>query len=305
MDNPATDVSTSTTSAPIASGAALPTPTKPKIDIEQLVQMNLPPSPSGVLKLSKHLRDENTPTRKIVEAISYEAPLVARILRLVNSPFYGLARKVTSVQMAIGIIGNKTLQELVMLLLGSSTFAKQISGSFFARKIWEHSIAVAVLSREIAERMKMRGTEETFICGLLHDIGKFMLLRHDTEGYAALLRDSRGAEPRRWEREAYGYDHAEIGALVARRWGIEDDVCFALRYHHTPLNAERASTVAHIVEAADEISNAKGYGLAPAGPLSEELSESFLMLKLTNEDAEAIWVKVFEEIDEAIRSYCS
>lgn len=299
MNNPALDASTGRSTIPPVGPGSKP----PRVDIEKLVQLNLPPSPAGILKISRYLRDDDTPTRKIVEAISYEPPLVARILRLVNSPIYSLARNVTSVQMAIGVIGNKTLGELVMMMLGSSTFAKQISGSFFARKIWEHSIVVAVVAREIAVRMKMRGTEETFICGLLHDIGKFILLKHDAEGFAKILSEGRGPAAREHEREEYGYDHAEIGALVARRWGIQEEVCFTIRHHHNPLNADRAATVANIVQVADSIANAKGYGIVQTAINEEALPESFTMLQLRLEDMDEVWEKALREIEHVIADY--
>ena len=299
MNNPALDSSPTRSTIPhIATGA-----TPKRLDIEKLVQLNLPPSPAGILKVSKYLRDENTPTRKIVEAISYEAPLVARILRLVNSPVYSLARNITSVHTAIDVLGNKTLGELVMMMLGSSTFAKQISGSFFARKIWEHSIVVGVVARELSGRMGMRGTEETFICGLLHDIGKFILLKHDLEGFSNILRESRGHAAREHEREVYGYDHAEIGALVARRWGIQEEVCFTIRDHHNPLNADRAAIVANIVQAADVIANWKGYGIVQTGIDENAMPDSFTMLQLSIADAEEIWDKAAREIEHVISDY--
>ena len=93
---------------------------KPKIALEKLVEMNLPPSPRGIMQISKLIRDPNTPPRRMVEAIGYEPPLVARILRLANSPIYSVNRKVTSIQGAMAVIGDRTLEELVMVMLGSS-----------------------------------------------------------------------------------------------------------------------------------------------------------------------------------------
>jgi putative nucleotidyltransferase with HDIG domain len=276
---------------------------KPKIALERLVETNLPPSPRGIMQISKLLRDPNTQPRRVVEAIGYEPPLVARILRLANSPIYSVNRKVTSIQGAMAVIGDRTLEELVLVMLGSTTFSKQISTSFLARKNWEHSLAVAVASRGIAEFLTLRGTDEVFICGLLHDIGKFMLLVHDPDGFGALLQEHRDGDVLRAEKDAYGYDHSEIGALVARRWGLQEEVCYVIRHHHSSTGAERAAIVSQVVESADMLANFKGYGLRRVEAETLSAMESLHLLNIGAEDLETVWTLISDEIEEAVRGY--
>ncbi|MCY7347568.1 MAG: HDOD domain-containing protein [Pyrinomonadaceae bacterium] len=276
---------------------------EPKIDIETLVEMTLPPSPGNIMRLSRLLGDEDTSVREITQAIGYEPMLAARILRLANSTIYGLERNVTSIQAAIAAVGNKILGEIVLMELASSTFAKQIRSSFFARKIWEHSLAVAMISRETAQILQMKGTEEVFTCGLLHDLGKLILLSYDFKGFPLIQGENDEEKMLEGERLHYGYDHAQIGSLVACRWNLQTEICNSIQNHHSPAMAECASMVTHIVEVADIVANSRAYGLRMENKDRLLNCESVAKLNLTPENLELIWGRAQERIREAIYSY--
>ncbi|MET0752352.1 MAG: HDOD domain-containing protein [Pyrinomonadaceae bacterium] len=276
---------------------------KPKINIDLLVETNLPPSPGSIIRITKLLRDVNSSTRALTDAVSYEPMLVVRVLRLVNSPIYGLERNVTSIQTALQTIGNSVLSEIVMMELAASTFGKEIRNSIYARNIWVHSLAVAIVARELTKHLKMSGTEEAFTCGLLHDIGKFILLSNDFENFTLLLDDSGESEMLRCEQEQYGYNHAEIGSLVARRWGLQEDVCYSILHHHNPSQASQGMLMAHIIDIADMIANEKGYGLRKEEREKMLNSESVIKLNLSEDDIENIWNKVERNITEVIKTF--
>lgn len=288
---------------PTAPAMATSVITEPKVNIETLVKTNLPPSPGNIMRISRLLCDDNASSRQVTEAIGYEPMLVARILRLANSMIYGLERKVTLIQTAIATIGTRTLNEMVMMDLASSTFAKLIRGSFCARKIWEHSLTVAILSREIAETLKIKGTEEAFTCGLLHDIGKLILLSYDFEGFPLLQGENDEQKMLDCERRHYGHDHAEIGALVARRWGLQEEVCNSIEYHHNPGQSGTAFVVTHIVKVSDIIANNKAYGLRGEDKAKLLTCESVRKLNLTPEKLEIVWSGAEDKIRDAINSY--
>ena len=276
---------------------------KPKLDIEALVETNLPPSPGNIMRITKMLNDLNTPTRKVTEAVSYEPMLVASILRLANSPIYGLERKVTLIEGAIKTIGNQRLNEIVMMGLGSSTFAKQIRASAVARKIWEHSLAVAIFARELSRELKLKGTEEAFTCGLLHDIGKLILFTHDFQDFMATLNENDENVMLYNERQQFGYDHAQVGSLVARRWDLQDEVCDTICYHHNPTMSPYPMVVAHIIEVADIIANIKGYGLRQEEESTLLASASVMKLNLTPEGLETLWNNTEAGINEVIQTF--
>lgn len=283
--------------------AANPIPVRPRIDIETLVETKLPPSPGSMVRINNLLRDYNSSTRQITEAISYEPALVARVLRLANSPIYSLERNVTSIQMAINAVGTKILLEIVMMEFAATTFGKQIRNSFFGQKIWEHSLTVALVARELSRTLEMQGTEESFTCGLLHDLGKLILLSNDYDGYSKILSADEESEMLILENQQYGYNHTEIGSLVARRWGLPEGVCYAILHHHNPSQADQPMLVAHIVDVADIIANVNGYGVRLEDEEKLSYSESVMKLGFTPEHLENAWNKVKDSIQDVIKTF--
>lgn len=276
---------------------------KAKVDIETLLITKLPPSPGTMMRITSLLQDYNSSMRQITEAISYEPILVVRILRLANSPIYALERNVTSIQMAISAVGTKAVHDIVMIGLASMTFSKELKNSPIARRIWEHSIAVAMIARELSRVLEMRGTEEAFTCGLLHDIGKLILLSNYTDGFSALTEINNETEMLNCETELYGYTHAEIGSLIARRWDLPEDVYYPILHHHNPSQAERGTLVAHLVDIADMIANINGFGLRQEEETKLETSESVMKLGFTANHLETAWTKAGSNIREVIKTF--
>lgn len=281
-----------------------PTPVfKPKVDIESLLITKLPPSPGTLMRITTLLRDFNASMREVTQAISYEPVLVVRILRLANSPVYALERNVTSIQSAIAAVGSKAVHDIVMIGLASTTFSKEIKDSPIAKKIWEHSLAVAMTARELSKVLGMRGTEEAFTCGLLHDIGKLILLSNDVEGYSSVLGFEGESEMLQGETELYGYNHAEVGSLIAKRWNLPEEVYFSILHHHNPSQSEQGNLVAHIVDIADIMVNTKGFGLRPEPESKLEGSESVMKLGFTPEHLETAWKCAEGNIIEVIKTF--
>ena len=280
-----------------------PIPPSQKIDIETLVEQRIPPSPGGLMRLSDLLKDYNASKRQIVQAISYEPVLVARILRLANSSIYSLEREVVKIETAITSIGNHAISEIVALEIALRTFNGDKQQTEAEKSIWEHSLAVAMMAKEISQTLGMRGLEEVFICGLLHDIGKFLLLGHDEAGYLEIMQVDDELEMLKAESESYGYRHTEVGALVARRWKLHDQICHSILHHHNPSQAEHPSFVEHIIDVADLLANVKGFGTRSEESTKIELSESAIKLRVDEEFLEKVWEKSEGNITEVISTF--
>lgn len=274
-----------------------------KLDIESLVDTRLPPSPGGIMRITTVLRDLNASSARIAEAINFEPALVTRILRLANSPLYALEKNVATIQQAINAVGTVIIHDIVMMELTSATFAKSIYKSPEVRTIWKHSLAVALLSRELSRMMKNRATEEAFVCGLLHDIGKIILLSHDEAAFAELTETSTEGETLRTELNKFGYNHAEIGALVARRWGLPDEVCYSILHHHDPSQADKQMLVTYVVDVADMIANFRGIGLRKEDGSRLAYSESVIRLGFTQENLEEAWQAVEQSLNDVIQAF--
>lgn len=271
---------------------------KPKIDIQAMIKTKLPPLPGTTMRILDLIRDYNVSTKKLADAVECDPSLSARLLRLSNSPIYALQKNVTSIYQAIDVIGTKALYDIVMMGMAANAFAAEIRSSVIGRTIWEHSLAVALVARELSRMLGMRGTDEIFICGLLHDIGKIMLLRADVETYSNILSLRSEEEMLGWEQSVFGYNHAQVGALVAQGWRLPDGVCQSILSHHNASQTIQSLFISHLVNIADIVANYNGYGLRMEEETSLLCSESALLLHLSQDNLMTAWDNIHGNLEE-------
>lgn len=278
-------------------------PVQVKIDIEELVKTKVPMMPASAARISSMLNDVNVSSRSLTDAISYDPILTARILRLANSPIYSLQKNVSTLRQAVEVVGMKAIYEILIIGLAADSFAREIRDSQVGRKIWEHSLAVALVSREIGRVLGLRGTEEAFICGLLHDIGKILLLRADFVNYTNLLAEQNETLMLNAEIESYGYTHAQIGSFVANRWSLPDGVCHTILNHHDPSQSGQFAVIAHLVCVADMIANMNGFGLRNSQTEFPEETDSTILLNLSPEQMDTAWANSLDNILEITQTF--
>ena len=194
----------------------------------------IPPLPAAVQRLCTLLNDSESSMKEVSEVISTDPALTAKILKLANSSFYGLQRRVSTISQAVVVLGFSGVRNLA---LGVTLFGfrnrPQRSLSLEMEAFWKHSLAVATSARLLALHLKLRDLEEAFVAGLLHDIGKIVLMEHFQEAYAGILKASgEGARLFAAERAAFGIDHAEVGRILCEHWGIPPSLTRAIAEHY-------------------------------------------------------------------------
>lgn len=273
------------------------------IDIESLVKLKLPPLNRTVLKISELLRDPNVTNRKLAEVVGLDPVLAARLLKMANSSLYARNKATTSIEQAINAIGLKSLYDIVMLGAMADGFAKEIGTMVYGRVVWEHSVVVGLLSRQISDILDMRGTEEAFLCGLLHDIGKILLLRAEPELFDRLAQDKTEFELLHDEERAYGLTHAEVGAYVTHKWQLPDVVCGVIMHHHRPRSATISTVITHIVNVADRIANLQGYGLRQESEEALYQCEAVSFLNLDPMQIAMAWDNIQDSLGDVLSSF--
>lgn len=273
-------------------------PTKASIDIDALVEMELPPLPGSALRVALLSMDMSVSTTAVAEAIGCDPILATRILRAANSPLYAVERSFTSLLSAVNALGNIAINQLVIIYAVSDAFHQNAKHARFERPLWRHSVAVGVAAREISGALGLRCGEEAFLCGLLHDIGKLLLLRHNADIYAQV--DEAGDEQARESREEeiYGFTHAEVGALVANRWGLADEIGRAIFDHHLPTKDDGMPLMTLIIDAADQMTNVSGMGLRDEPTQELATPRSFDALGLSADRITEIWERAQVRMDE-------
>jgi putative nucleotidyltransferase with HDIG domain len=278
-------------------------PSNPKINIDDLVDRKLSPAPGSLLRLVKLLSDYSTPRPLLIKEINRDPVLVARILRLANSAMYAFEREIILIDMALTAIGSQTIYDIVVVELAARMVNSNANRTKAFRNLWEHSIAVAVITKKISQTMEMRGLEESFVCGLLHDFGKFVLLNYDADHYEEILTRESEFEMLRSEDERYGFNHAEVGSLISRRWGFPDEICYAILNHHNSTQAENPRFIEHIIEIADMMANFNGYGNRFEEQSKLLFSEPVMKLGLSSQFLDNIWESSKPSIDEVISTF--
>lgn len=196
---------------------------------------DLPVLPEVAVKVLQRVRDPEATAAELEGWIVRDPALAARVLRMANSAFFHLRQHVATVQRAVVVMGFNTIRSVVMAAATRRLWQAQASG-LEDRLMWEHSLAVALGSRRIAEAVGLHVVEEAFIAGLLHDVGKMCMGANLGERYRQVVRRviDRGALWTETERELFGFDHAEVGALVLERWSFPLELQEAVRRHHHP-----------------------------------------------------------------------
>lgn len=207
------------------------------------------PSAPHLLPRLLALTDADGDPGELLALIESDPALTARILRTANSPFFGQARSVTSVQRAVVVLGLAMVRNLTLGLTVWDATAGRLAGEEVSR-LWEHSLSVALAAQDLAARSASCNPTDAFTAGILHDAGRLVLAQHFPDVYP-LLRETTG-EPSviELERTALDCDHASVGGWLLDTWRVPQSLVEAVLQHH---DANPAPGLAALVAAANEL----------------------------------------------------
>jgi len=214
--------------------------------------------PSIYLRIVDLANSPNSTNNDFVNVISEDIGLSARLLKLVNSAFFGYPSKVDSLSRAVAIIGIKQLQDLALATSIFDTF-KNISNDFVTMEsFWKHSIACGVIARILANYRREFNVERAFVSGLLHDIGRlimFMLIPNEVKTIFDTAQ-SKNLFLYQAEKEVLGFTHAAVGGALLKHWKLPEQIVAAVNYHHNPAMASQFKVDVALVHIADIITSA-------------------------------------------------
>jgi putative nucleotidyltransferase with HDIG domain len=210
------------------------------------------------MEVNRLLQDVNTPLEKLVGLLEKDQSMVIKILRLVNSSFYGFKSKIYSLHRAVTLMGYSTVQHAVVTVavIDSLTAEKSVGG-FDVATFWRHSIGVAVMCRHLAAETRLVDANEAFTAGLIHDIGKIVLVSVFPGTFVALQEAATVDRVAFYaaEKKADTYPHNLIGSRLARRWLLPETLDLAVRHHHGSMAENVDATLPGLVAVADTLVN--------------------------------------------------
>jgi putative nucleotidyltransferase with HDIG domain len=212
----------------------------------------LPSLPAVVMELLGSIDQENVDISVLARKVSLDQALTAKTLRLANATGSSLQVRVTTIQQAITYLGFQATRNLITAAAVTGCFPAGQCPGFDHRAFWHHSIATAACARVLARRMRLN-QDFAFTAGLLHDIGRLVLVTGYPERYSAVLaarqRDDRPLLD--VEREMLGVDHVMAGVALAEHWQFSDTMHHAIAWHHEPEGpgAGFLATIVHVANA--------------------------------------------------------
>lgn len=221
--------------------------------IEKIVRTtgDLPTMPHIASMVMEKISKPETTAKEIHQIISQDQALAARVLRIANSPFYGGARNVTRLTDAIVIMGFNSIRSLVMTSVMNDLFK---NFGLAEKLLWDHSLGCASAARIIARAVRFSNTELAFLAGLMHDIGKVVLNLKLPDKMLTIVQEVYNSSDITFseaEMRHFGFTHAQIGQLIARKWNFAVEIEEAIGAHHCPERAKNMPHLAFIVHLAN------------------------------------------------------
>jgi predicted Zn finger-like uncharacterized protein len=223
---------------------------------------DLPPVPQVVQKAQEIMANPESGLKELAKTLETDQAIVAKVLRLANSSYYGWSGKIATIQRALVLLGEQTLKEVILTAGMNGLLDKTLKGYGFASgELWRHSIAVGMSSKIITSRIDPERANDAFVAGLIHDAGKLALdpfILEERAAFDAFMQDEQQTFLKA-EHQILGFDHAELVQDLCRKWNFPDDITTAVTHHHRP-SRSHGSALAYAVHLADYIARSGGLG---------------------------------------------
>jgi HD-like signal output (HDOD) protein len=218
------------------------------ISLEQIVEgvVNLPPTPRILPKLQKLLRNPDSGIHDIISLIKIDAPMTAQIVRLSNSAYYNTGESVQSLEEAVNRLGFREVYRVTSVAAAQQVMGEALPLYNMGKgELLEGSVSTAILMVELGSRSRRVDLDSAYTTGLLHSIGKVIInqyfLKHGLELYGNTAGDTIDIM---WERKLLGFDHAQAGAAILKKWNFPDEILIPVKFQLDPLKAQSMESTA-------------------------------------------------------------
>lgn len=256
----------------------------------------IPPVAAQIMALAE---DENSPMSDISDLIIHDPSITASLLKICNSAYFGLARKVESVRDAITLLGLDQIVELVLLNTTAENFKDEPDGYGLGEgELWHHAVLSAHVAKILAENYGAANKKHLiFTAALLKDIGKLIMGRYVAFSYEKIniLVESKGYSFNEAEKKVIGMNHEELGGVVGQKWRFGKKLIYIIRNHHMSEEASRNDVETALVYLADIVCMMMGFGTGVDGLAYRFYSDVLDRMKLTDQDLQKIIFDTGEE----------
>lgn len=254
------------------------------------------------MRVMRLAEDPRSDAQSIARVIATDQAMAARVLKLANSAFYGLPRRVSTLSEAVVILGFRTIKNLAIAASTFELLNREIAGYWLQRgELWRHSLACAIGAQLIAQRVRLPVVEEAFVAGLLHDIGKVAINLFVREQFDQIMECAlRDRIPFvEAEQAVLGFNHAIAGSLIAEKWNLPPSLVSVIRYHHQPSQMSEPEALVSVVHLADILSITLGIGIGGDGLYYTLEDGTMAMFAFEQSDIDALCEQIVDQVAQA------
>ncbi len=263
-------------------------------DIRQRLKQvqSLPTLPPIVSKLNEMVEDEGVTAARLGSVIEKDQVLTSKLLKMVNSSFFGFPQRISTVSNAIVLLGFNVIKTLIVT---SSIFEVMQSSDV---GLWEHSLGCATVAGILAKRKEIKNPEEISTAALIHDLGKIVVRAELPDKHDAILElvKKKGISFRDAEKELLGVGHGEIGGWLAQEWNLPPRLVEPITYHHRPLEAPQFRDLAALVHFSDILIRAWGFGFGGDPWVPPLDHDAWQLIKFTKGEIKEILKELEEKL---------
>ena len=234
--------------------------------VQQLVSL-----PEACFRVNEMIEDPASSAVDFAAVITQDADLSARLLRLVNSAYFALPGPVETISRAVTIVGTGELRDLAVMTAACDLFQGIPADMFNMSDFWHYAVATGVFARKLASECDVLHAERLFVMGVLHDVGRLVILQHlgQLARDILLLAQNKAELLSYAEQEVLGFTHAEVGYELSKTWRLPQSICSAIRFHHQPAAADSYRLEAALVHIGQLMAHNLVWGESPLDALDE------------------------------------
>lgn len=273
-----------------------------RIDEILNIANHVPPFPKVALQIMKMLDDPEVKAKDLAEVIQYDAAITVNILKTCNAAYFGLTRKVSSLDDALVVLGQDILKDILMAS-SSAKFYKGEAGVGYSLEqgdLWKHSVATAVMAKLISSHFDEVDSGTAFTAGLLHDIGKRFLSSFVADDFQKIMTLAHNGQSSfiEAEKEICGMNHAELGGLILGKWEFADNLRLAVQQHHDPDALDKGQLTA-LLAISNTLVISLGIGVGADGLSSTVQGQGLKRFAIESRDLDKYLVDLVFELEKA------
>jgi len=273
-----------------------------KIDEIMAIADRLPPFPKVAMQVMKMIEEEHVKAVDLAEIIQYDAIITANLLKVCNAAYFGLSRKVTSLEDALVVLGHSNLRDIIITSSSVRFYNGNAGGGYMLEEgeLWKHAVAVAIMAKHLAPNFTGVDGGTAFTAGLLHDIGKRFISSFVAGDFKKIMMLGHSGEcsfPEA-ERRVLGINHAELGAKILDKWQFDQDMVAAVKSHHDN-DAMEADSLTALVALSNTLVISMGIGVGADGLATEIQGEALQRFGIDPSGLELAMAEVMYELDKA------